>query len=114
MDVNGSSLYAQQLISACALVISQGVGLASSDMIRLLTERNVSLLENGCRRRSRQFNRHQKITLPENVRYVSEWPAISLCAVTTVHLARNEKHTVLRSALQLFAKPRYDGMLGIC
>jgi hypothetical protein len=34
----------------------------------------------------------KKITLPENVRHVSEWPAISLCAVTTEHLAPNDKH----------------------
>jgi len=30
--------------------------------------------------------------LPEIIWYVSEWPAISLCGVTTVRLVRNDKH----------------------
>lgn len=45
----------------------------------------------GKRMKAWQLNRHQ-ITLTENVRYGSEWPAISLCAARTVHLARNDKH----------------------
>jgi hypothetical protein len=38
MNANGSSVLAQQLISACALGLSHGVALAASDMIRLLTK----------------------------------------------------------------------------
>ena len=59
MDANGSSVFAEQFISACALVLSLGVGLAASDMIRMLTERNNTLFENRCRSRNRLLLRHE-------------------------------------------------------
>jgi hypothetical protein len=76
---------------------------------RLLTERNVSLQENGWRHRSRQLNRHQKIILTRECS-VCEWMAghISLCCHDRASRAEWQAHIrgSVHWALQLFAKPR--------
>jgi len=61
---------------------------------RLLTERNVSLQENGWRHRSRQLNRHQKIILTRECS-VCEWMAghISLCCHDRTSRAEWQAHT---------------------
>ena len=99
-------------ISSCCRPFT-GCKLAASDMIRLLTERNVSLQGNGCGRSSRQLVRHQKIALTGNVS-VCEWMAGHISLLSGRCIARGMTSTyVVRWALKKFAQPRYVGMLGI-